>query len=57
MFLPAFPMASETRRAPRGCPNQACRKKAHGTRRLEAGEYGVFGTFAALRGCSNRQLH
>jgi len=29
-------------------------QKAHGMPRLKAGDYGVFGTIAALRGCSNR---
>lgn len=56
MFLPALPMASETIRAPSGCLSPACRQKAHGTLRLSAGRYGVFGIFAAFRGCSNRQL-
>ncbi len=56
MFLPALPMASETRRAPSGCPSPACHQKEHGTPRLRAGRYGVFGTFSAFRGCSNRQL-
>lgn len=56
MFLPALPMASEMRRAPRGYPGLTCPPKAHGTPRLRAGRYGVFGTFAAFGGFSNRQL-
>jgi hypothetical protein len=55
MFLPELPMASETRRAPSGCPSPAGHQKAHGSPRLRAGRYGVIGTIAAFRGCSNRQ--
>lgn len=53
MLLPVFPMASKTRRSPSGSPSPAYRQKAHGTDRLSAGRYGVFGTFAAFRGYSN----
>jgi hypothetical protein len=39
-----------------GCFGPTCHRNAHGTPRLKAGRYGVFGTSAALSSCGNRQL-
>ncbi len=54
--LSALPKASEPRISPSGCPGPTCHPKAHGTPRLKAGRYGVFGTSAALSSCGNRHL-